>query len=285
MIAKTYPFAMKFRFKKNQKGEEIVALQTVRRHVIELKCLMGLNPVNKPPWRVSDPESADYLLGLRLLVAQSLDAPELWSDAAESYSQMLQTIQFGNPLMSIRWHAQRIAHLMRYGWSDAIQIECYGDGFFVDDGNHRLAAAMLLQRENVLVEIRGQADHLDHFLAVLNQKATKNEEVDDCQPSDFVQSSVDGKTVWVHAMDGSTVGRFDWRFGMDVHTTVKEQLSGSSQCLHCTHTAPTEADWQHFRQLIWQKYGTYVAHDLCSKTPIEDAPLENEETLVVEVPG
>lgn len=35
-----------------------------------------------------------------------------------------------------------------------------------------------------------------------------------------VQVSACGTTVWVHGLDGSTVGRFSKRFGMDVHTTA-----------------------------------------------------------------
>lgn len=57
-----------------------------------------------------------------------------------------------------------------------------------------------------------------------------------------------GLRVWVHASDGSTVGRFDARFGIDIHTTVSEQLAGANQCLMCTHSPATEADWQFFRQ-------------------------------------
>ena len=55
------------------------------------------------------------------------------------------------------------------------------------------------------------------------------------QLPDQVQVSQDGQTVWVHSADGSTVGRFSKRFGLDVHRTVTEQLQGASQCLHCTH--------------------------------------------------
>lgn len=32
-----------------------------------------------------------------------------------------------------------------------------------------------------------------------------------------IQLSANGETVWVHASDGSTVGRYSTRFGMDVH--------------------------------------------------------------------
>lgn len=73
-----------------------------------------------------------------------------------------------------------------------------------------------------------------------------------------VQVSADGSTVWVHTLDGSTVGRFSKRFGLDVHTTVTEQLDGADQCLHCTHVAPSADDWQKFCELMQLHYGIEV---------------------------
>lgn len=73
-----------------------------------------------------------------------------------------------------------------------------------------------------------------------------------------VQISADGRTLWVHAKDGSTVGRFSKRFGMDVHTTVSEQLDGAGQCLACTHTQPSSEDWKTFISLMRQHYGVTV---------------------------
>lgn len=75
---------------------------------------------------------------------------------------------------------------------------------------------------------------------------------------DRVQVSADGKTVWVHADDGSTVGRFSRVFGMDVHTTVTEQLKGEGQCLRCTHVAPGLGEWIEFCDLIAKRYGIEV---------------------------
>lgn len=73
-----------------------------------------------------------------------------------------------------------------------------------------------------------------------------------------VEISSDAKTVWVHALDGSTVGRFSTVFGMDVHTTVTEQMQGASQCLHCTHVKPDQADWVNFCELMNTHYGILV---------------------------
>lgn len=69
-------------------------------------------------------------------------------------------------------------------------------------------------------------------------------------------------TVWVHAPDGSTVGRFSKRFGMDVHTTITAQMAGASQCLHCTHQQPTVDEWHLFCDLIFQHYRISVPKDL-----------------------
>lgn len=73
-----------------------------------------------------------------------------------------------------------------------------------------------------------------------------------------VQVSADGRTVWVHASDGSTVGRFSAIFGMDVHRTVTEQLKGEGQCLHCTHERPTQSQWEEFCHLMMEHHGIAV---------------------------
>lgn len=52
--------------------------------------------------------------------------------------------------------------------------------------------------------------------------------------------------IWIHASDGSTVGRFG-RMGVDPHNTVSEQMQGLPQCRLCTHGRPGAADWQLFR--------------------------------------
>ena len=79
---------------------------------------------------------------------------------------------------------------------------------------------------------------------------------------DAVQVSPDGRTVWVHAPDGSTVGRFSTVFGMDVHTSVTAQLAGAEQCLHCTHTKPGLEHWNQFCDLIQANYAIVVDRSL-----------------------
>ena len=61
-----------------------------------------------------------------------------------------------------------------------------------------------------------------------------------------VQYSDSNDRVWVHSSLGETVGRFDVRFGMDIHRSVTEQMNGSPQCLHCTHTSPSKDDRDFF---------------------------------------
>lgn len=75
---------------------------------------------------------------------------------------------------------------------------------------------------------------------------------------DQIQVSADRRTVWVHAVDGSTVGRFSKVFGMDVHTTVTQQLQGVGQCLRCTHGTPGQAEWDEFCELMLVHYGIAV---------------------------
>lgn len=79
---------------------------------------------------------------------------------------------------------------------------------------------------------------------------------------EHVQLSADGSTVWVHALDGSTVGRFSKRFGLDVHTTATQQMGGAAQCLHCTHVSPSSDDWLIFCDLMNQHHGIEVNPNL-----------------------
>lgn len=65
-------------------------------------------------------------------------------------------------------------------------------------------------------------------------------------------------TVWVNSADGSCVGRFSLKFGIDIHTSVSEQMKGAPQCLYCTHEPPTWNDWLDFRRLIKQHFNLEV---------------------------
>ncbi|MNR71685.1 hypothetical protein D3C71_23170 [compost metagenome] len=81
-------------------------------------------------------------------------------------------------------------------------------------------------------------------------------------PDYEVEVSGDGSTVWVNAHDGSCIGRFSKRFGIDLHTTATQQLEGASQCLYCTHGTAGPQAWQDFRERMQAHYGINVAADL-----------------------
>lgn len=71
--------------------------------------------------------------------------------------------------------------------------------------------------------------------------------------------------VWIHASDGSTVGRFG-RKGVDLHTTVTEQMNGAPQCRLCTHGEPTYGDWQLFRDKALEWWGVEVPEDAFNRS-------------------
>ncbi len=73
-----------------------------------------------------------------------------------------------------------------------------------------------------------------------------------------IQYSVNKEKLWVHCSTGETVGRFDTRFGMDIHTSIDEQLSGANQCLHCTHEKPTKDDFDLFCEKAKELWGVEV---------------------------
>jgi hypothetical protein len=77
-----------------------------------------------------------------------------------------------------------------------------------------------------------------------------------------VQVSADGGTVWVNGPDGSAVGRFAKRFGLDVHRSGSEQLNGLGECLFCTHYPPGRSDWAQFVAAMKEHYGLEI--DPCS---------------------
>ncbi len=75
-----------------------------------------------------------------------------------------------------------------------------------------------------------------------------------------IQLSEARNAVWIHASDGSTVGRFG-RMGIDLHTTVTEQMAGMPQCRLCTHGQPKAADWALFRERALEWWGVEVPDD------------------------
>lgn len=63
--------------------------------------------------------------------------------------------------------------------------------------------------------------------------------------------------VWIHASDGSTVGRFG-RLGVDLHNTITDQMAGEPECRLCTHGPVTQNEWHLFREKAKEWWGVVV---------------------------
>lgn len=75
-----------------------------------------------------------------------------------------------------------------------------------------------------------------------------------------VQTSESKVAIWVHASDGSTVGRFG-KMGIDIHNTVTEQLAGKPECRLCTHGHVSETEWTLFREKALEFWGVNIPKD------------------------
>lgn len=75
-----------------------------------------------------------------------------------------------------------------------------------------------------------------------------------------VQTSETKHALWVHASDGSTVGRFG-KMGIDIHNTVTEQLNGKPECRLCTHGYATIEEWDLFREKALEYWGVKIEVD------------------------
>lgn len=93
----------------------------------------------------------------------------------------------------------------------------------------------------------------------------------DQNPLYDVQASSDKTTVWVHGPDGSCVGRFSKKFGLDVHTSITDQMRGASQCLNCTHEPASIKDWEAFRSDMMTHFNIPVDRELIAWTQEEIA--------------
>lgn len=110
------------------------------------------NPFRSTPWtrRVT-----------RSMVAARLEANDL-------YSQPLS----GNPDVAPEIHAGRIAYFVKHGWRDAIGIDvgvpslgCHVR-WPVQDGNHRLAAAIYRGDKTILADVDGSVVYAAELLGV-----------------------------------------------------------------------------------------------------------------------
>ena len=73
-----------------------------------------------------------------------------------------------------------------------------------------------------------------------------------------VQYSVNREKLWVHCSTGETVARYDIRFGMDIHTTIQEQMDGAGQCLMCTHGKSNPEEFGRFCDKINELWGVEI---------------------------
>ncbi len=88
--------------------------------------------------------------------------------------------------------------------------------------------------------------------------------MDGGEPTYEVIVSADGGTLWVNGSDGSSIGRFSKRFGIDVHNTATDQLAGLPQCLACTHSSAGPEDWRVFREQMREHHGVELDDGLLS---------------------
>ena len=81
-------------------------------------------------------------------------------------------------------HIQRIAYLVAHGWNDAIHIDVgipslvggHVD-WIVEDGHHRLAAAIYSKRKTIKADISGSIDYAEKLLGVKMENEEPEEEV------------------------------------------------------------------------------------------------------------
>lgn len=73
-----------------------------------------------------------------------------------------------------------------------------------------------------------------------------------------VQYSENKEKLWVHCSTGETVARYDTRFGMDIHTTIQEQMNGKDQCLMCTHGKSNKKEFDSFCEKVKELWGVII---------------------------
>lgn len=74
--------------------------------------------------------------------------------------------------ITVQDHAARIAFLMREGWSDPVEVDVgvpsqnYFPVWMWTDGNHRIAAAIMLAHETISAEIAGDLDYAEEIFGI-----------------------------------------------------------------------------------------------------------------------
>ena len=229
------------------------ALSPPAKHIPLSAVLRHLDPVERPPW------ACGASLTERLVFKAYRDQ-RFEPSPAKSGSEL-----------SADFLSRRIAHFMHEGWTDPVELSLLETGLAngaasatvdtpeiavaVTDGRCRLYAAALMGHEFLYVRIRGDAEvERQVFWACGADQIDVDEMI-------HVESS--GSSVWVHAHDGSCVGRFDRELGMDVDVTVVAQLPAYAHLLNGgSKVFDPKEEWGIFRGLMQRHYGVVIPADL-----------------------
>lgn len=172
---------------------------------------------------------------------------------------------------SAEFIARRIAYFMHEGWTEPIDLRLfehwpptggrryssdeYGFEVVVPDGRCRLYAAVLMGHEFLYVRITGDVE--------LERKVFWACGADQIDVDEMIHVESSGSSVWVHAHDGSCVGRFDRELGMDVDVTVVAQLPAYAHLLNGgSKVFDPKEEWGIFRGLMQRHYGVVIPADL-----------------------
>jgi hypothetical protein len=88
----------------------------------------------------------------------------------------------------------------------------------------------------------------------------------------------DGITVWINDAV-SCLGRFG-RGGIDIHHRFDPDAKYGTECLYCTHTPPTLADWETFKEKMLELHGITVDDEVMPTRFIEERNASLPRTVV-----
>jgi hypothetical protein len=107
------------------------------------------NPLEASIWETVDvPITKEEVIAVpeNEMISEAYDSKLDWSERIEKYSR--------------DWHIKRIAYLMRYGWTYPISLELWPETPWpVDDGNHRLMAAIFRGDSEIHASIGGYLEY------------------------------------------------------------------------------------------------------------------------------
>jgi hypothetical protein len=99
------------------------------------------------------------------------------------FKPRMQSLPVEDDAFDWRPHAGRIRYLAKHGWKDPIQLDagipslnCYVD-WPIQDGNHRLAAAILRGDDGILAQVAGDLEYALELFGVDCQESSAAEEI------------------------------------------------------------------------------------------------------------